>query len=606
MTCSNRWTWTIFAILPTLWACTEAEDPVPDPAVVAPPTPAVHYELTENLYTTLQAIWKPMEIDAETRSLLGEQPDLVTQASRFADLGLGVELADSEAWTAYNELAPGYAAYATSATTNPAPKSLLYFWHAADQQLIDEESPIRYEGVYMPPLLTGSAYRPQGHLTTQAFEAHVRTARALAEHGERNFDFAIVTGDLTDGSQENELDWFITTMVGGVIDPDSGINDDPVPGPGNDFNDPFTSVGIGAPWYAVIGNHETLYIGSALLNDAIRAAAVSDTVFTTGIKEAFGVELATDGYRPGFRDGATPAGDIVTSGTTPPDPARRILDAPEILQKLQAAPGEPAGHGLTAEQAAAGNADFTFRPVGDKPIVVIAYDTVYRNEMGIKALEYSLGFLTKAQLDWLKSQLDAAAAADEIVILASHHRSRDINDNSPVSGDELVALFSQYDGIVAHLSGHGHYSDAKLCRDDDEAERLCTSADLAEGPNATRGYWELMAPSTADFPIQSRILEFVYEGNGYLSIYTTNIDHNSPVDSLAHEARILAAARRYFQDDSADIGGSVVSDFTARRAYRNMILRYKLPPAIAAKIEAQGDWPTVIQSLDTLATLEGP
>ena len=86
-----------------------------------------------------------------------------------------------------------------------------------------------------------------------------------------------------DGSQRNEFTWFLTALNGGVIDPDSGIDDDPVPGPGNDYNDPFFSDGLPVPWFAALGNHETQYNGGfGILTDEIRAAAAADQVYQSG------------------------------------------------------------------------------------------------------------------------------------------------------------------------------------------------------------------------------------------------------------------------------------------------------------------------------------
>ncbi|RMF18659.1 MAG: hypothetical protein D6761_02080, partial [Candidatus Dadabacteria bacterium] len=527
-------------LLNLLTAC-NAEDV--NEADGVPETIPVVYDVADTPWTTLQGVWKPKTPTADVLKAIADDPSLITDITRYDELGLGIEFGDGEPWQEYTDLAPGYAAWATT-NTSADTKSLLYFWQAADEQIIDEESPIRYAGVWN--LVVGSSYRPNGHLTTQTFDAHVRTANRIAAASSRGFDFGIVTGDLTDGGQQNELDWFITLMSGGVVDPDSGVNDDPIPGPGNDFNDPFTAEGLNAPWFAVVGNHETLYIGSGIVNDTIAQAAISDTVFTDALCEGLGVCIdPTDGLSPGFRRGDTPDAAVVTSGRTPADPKRRILTLPEVLTALQQAPGEPEGHGMTAEDAANGIGDFSFYPIEGAPIRVIALNTIYRNEMGLDDLtEYSLGFMTTDQLTWLKDELDAAAAAGELVIIASHHRSSDFNSNSPVSGKQLATTLASYGNVVLHITGHGHYSAMQICTADGSAP--CADAN---GVNAGSGYWELMMPSTADFPLQSRIIELAYEGSRYLTIYVTNIDDNAPPGSLAHEARKLAAGRRFFYDD---------------------------------------------------------
>ncbi|RMF16887.1 MAG: hypothetical protein D6761_05480, partial [Candidatus Dadabacteria bacterium] len=153
---------------------------------------------------------------------------------------------------------------------------------------------------------------------------------------------------------------------------------------------------------------------------------------------------------------------------------------------------------------------------------------------------------------------------------------------------------ASYGNVVLHITGHGHYSAMQVCT----ANGSAPCAD-ANGVNAGPGYWELMMPSTADFPLQSRIIELAYEGDRYLTIYVTNIDDNAPPGSLAHEARRLAAGRRFFQDDLYN------ETFADRAAVRNMKLHIQLPADVAAKIEA-ATWPTTVESLATLAQLSRP
>ncbi|MFT4976446.1 MAG: hypothetical protein ACI8S6_002343, partial [Myxococcota bacterium] len=208
-----------------------------DTTSLAEPT-ATAGPLTEAPYTTLQAAWQPLVPPAETVAAIEAGELRVTDLERFEEAGLGVVLVDGHPWLEDDTLAPGF-------TNGGDRRSLLYIWQAADPQLIDEESPIRFEAFE-------AIYRPQGHLTTQVFDAHVATARRISEASGRPIDFAVIAGDLTDGGQENELGWFITTMAGGTIDPDSGADDDPVAGPGNDHSDLILAGGIGAPWYAAL------------------------------------------------------------------------------------------------------------------------------------------------------------------------------------------------------------------------------------------------------------------------------------------------------------------------------------------------------------------
>lgn len=563
-----------------LAACS-GEPAAPDPDdgrwwTDAPMQDAVVYPLTANPYTTLQMIWAPKPIPEETEAAIADRSLTVTDTALFASYGLGVQREEGEPWIEQAELAPGWAEFATGGTASP--RSVFWMWQAADPQLIDNESPIRFAGVYA--LVFGSTYRPQEHLTTQVFESHVRTGRRLSELAGRPFELAFVAGDLTDGGQENEVDWFITIMAGGIVNPDSGANDDPVPGPGNDFSDPFVSDGIGVPWVAAIGNHETLYMGTFEPTDEVQAAAVGDEVFN-GVRAALGLRDA-EGVRGGFRDGSRPDAPIVTSGRTPPDPARRILPQQELLQRLYEAPGEPAGHGLSVEDVEADRGYFSFYPLGaDRPLRFIVLNTIQRDPPS------SLGRVDEVQFAWLEAELAAAAAAGELVIVGSHHRSGDFYEASPIQPGAFVAALGRHGNVVLHLTGHGH-------------RNLATRIGRVEdGPEVKHSYWELMQASTVDFPMQSRAIELVYNGGGYLSIYLTNIDHNAPEDSMAHEARHLSAARRFFQ------GNEYREFWEAGKIDRNLLLQVQLPVTYATSLESH-DWPTRIESTATLATLTGP
>ena len=117
------------------------------------------------------------------------------------------------------------------------------------------------------------------------------------------------------------------------------------------------------------------------------------------------------------------------------------------------------------------------------------------------------------------------------------------------------------------------------------------------------GYWQLMPSSTVDFPMQSRIIELVDEGNGFLTIYLTNLGHNAPTDSLAHQGRALAAAALSFGGfhGTDDVDALWEED----RAAQNLALRVPLSAAQQAALAAH-DWPDQIESEATLLRLDGP
>ncbi|MFW6053510.1 MAG: hypothetical protein ACOC9J_01740 [Persicimonas sp.] len=548
-----------------------ATDAAPDRDADASSDDIPEYPLSARPYTTLQGLWAPAPLSEQANAAFSSGELEITDIDRFEEYGIGVEFIEGQPWVEHNELAPGFVP-----VDDADRRSLLYFWESADPQMIDEESPIRFEGTTIAPM--GSTYRPHSHLIAQVYEAQVRSARRISEASGRPFDLAFIAGDLTDGGQENELGWTIDILAGGVIDPDSGIDDDPIPGPGNDFADPFRSVGIGSPWYPAVGNHETLYMGAFPATDSVQAAAVGDEVldFTDDVP----LLRHVDGASNGFRDASTPFADVVTEGTTPADPARRILDLGEVLGALHSGGGEPEGHGLTPTHVLEERGYYSFHPVAGRPIRFIVLDTV------MKGVANAMGGMERDQFDWLERELRRARNARELVIVGSHHKTSALAPNSIVKGGELRELLASYDNVILHVAGHGHKNTKELVRPGDSHD-------------PEQGYWEIMCSSTVDFPMQSRIIELVWEGDDYLSVYVTNMEQNAAEDTMAHRALDLAAGRKYFTDRS------YLESWQEQLDVMNLLLRFKLPGPVADEISSK-DWPERIESLQTLQAFEGP
>lgn len=371
-------------------------------------------------------------------------------------------------------------------------RSLAWFVALSDTQLADDESPTRF-GMLDNPASSG-AIRPQEAYLPRAMTAMNRTLRDVTRGG-RAFQFGVVAGDCADSAQQNELQWFMQVMDGAAgIHTDSAVDDDPVPGPGNDPKDPFDGVAFPAPWFFVPGNHDVMVVGSTAPTDALRASAV-------GGVSAFGTRDYTEWYAAPRR------------GAVLPDPARRLLDRADIVRALRAGPASPGpvGHGYPETADVATGAHWSSDVVPGL-LRVIAIDTSDLSGG-------SPGMVKRAVFDgWLRAELERAQSDGVLVMLASHHATTSIDrregefgaeQSDAVSAAEIEARVASYPNVIAWLVGHEH----------DVRVRPVRGADAAHP-----GYWEVQSGSLADWPNQARAVEVVDNGDGTLSILGTMID----------------------------------------------------------------------------------
>jgi hypothetical protein len=382
----------------------------------------------------------------------------------------------------------------------------------SDVHVRDAQSPGRVAFLDRLGPRVGSAFRPHETLTAQVLAATIATVNAARP------DAALITGDLVDSAQRNELAWALALLRGGTVRPDSGRAGryegvqaqaiaDPLyyrpdvdaprhPGLLRRAIAPVRGPGLRMPWHAVLGNHDVLVAGEVAPTDATRAAARGDRLLVTPGRELLDLARARR-LSPKQIDALLGAGLPGDALRVTPDEERAQADAVEVVRAL----GGPA--------AAGDRLDFTVQ-VGDA-LVVIVLDLVRRDAgAGGVVLPQTLAFLQDA----------LAKAGSRHVIVATHQPLA----GAAGAGPALEVLDAD-PRVVALVAGHTHRN--------------------AIVPRRTPagGYWVITTASVVDWPQQWRALRLVATGRGGVALETWLVDHagrpNDETD-LAGIARDLA------------------------------------------------------------------
>ncbi|MEV0945882.1 TIGR03767 family metallophosphoesterase [Rhodococcus sp. NPDC049939] len=427
-----------------------------------------------------------------------------------------------------------------------------------DVHMVDAQSPVRVE--YMHPM-EGSAFRPQETLTTQGLAALVRRVNSLASgpHTGRAFDAVVTTGDNTDNKEFIELDWFLTSMNGGTITPNTGdlttyegvqnSGADLYWNPGSSITDmykregfpelpellnaaitSFESPGLNTPWYCVFGNHDDSVQG-VLPNDI----GLLERMYTG--TEKFEVPSEKEAMSAGSAAGSGSAGDFLTAlsaFTTPPrtvtaDPRRQpFTPAQFIAEHLKpdnTGPG-PVGHGFAPDAGETGIGYYSFEMAPG--VVGISMDST--NRAG-----YVDGSLGEAQFKWIEQTLIegsnryfdtggspvSRSGDDTWFILFSHHTSDTMDNLEPdpadpserrIPGAELIDLLHRFPNVLAWVNGHTHDNRIKPWK----------------GDTPGQSFWEINTASHIDFPQLGRIIEVADNEDGTVSLLTTLFEADSP------------------------------------------------------------------------------
>ncbi|MGW7052688.1 TIGR03767 family metallophosphoesterase [Streptomyces sp. NPDC054887] len=407
--------------------------------------------------------------------------------------------------------------------------ALTSFVQLTDLHLTDVQHPVRTE--YLRAQAAG-AWRPQEALTVHGAIALVERVNGLRGGPVTGADlgFVMTTGDNTDNNCKAELDWFLRTMSGGRITPNTGdparyegVQDSGaslywhpdaalrdadkqrgfprLPGYLAAALRPVNSPGLRLPWYSTVGNHDDLHSGCFANGNA--SGHLAD--FAVGGRKLMSLPVGeARALEAVLRKGDDPRGTYFTDllrretrrmRSVTPDPSRAPFTPREYveahLDPAHAGAG-PAGHGYSRENADTGNLYYSFR-IADG-VRGISLDTTDRGG-------HFAGSIGTAQLGWLQRTL--RAHKDEHLIIFSHHNSWTFDDGG---GGKLVSLFRQNPHVVAWINGHSHRNEI-----------------LAHGT-----FWEISTASHVEFPQLARVIELTDNHDGTLSLFTTLIESAAP------------------------------------------------------------------------------
>jgi metallophosphoesterase (TIGR03768 family) len=375
-------------------------------------------------------------------------------------------------------------------------------------------------------------------------------------------------------------------MDGKMINPDSGVKDDPNPGPNNDYQDEYKAEGLdnSIKWYQTIGNHDHFWMGMFPADAYLTEKMTGSSLLNLGNIFTDRSGVASRGYYMGAIDGKTINGDIIAAGpvtsfteapSVPADKDRRPQLLKDLMGEILKSTSLPNGHGFTAAMAAAGFASYSFEPKSELPLKVIVLDNTNSGDQPVTDA-YGKGFIDKQRYDWLVAELDKGQTEGKLMIIAAHIPLKvkvDLNTligqsmiwsrDSYKTEDEMLAKLHSYSNLILWTSGHRHLS-------------VVTPQPSPDPLKPELGFWEVETPSLREFPQQFRTFQVTRNSDNTISIFAADIDPVAPEGSLVAKARSYAiAANQLFKIVQDPMPAGVVNVELIKKINPDMQIKLK-------------------------------
>jgi hypothetical protein len=466
-----------------------------------------------------------------------------------------------------------------------------------------------------PSHFAESAWRPQEALHPQMVDRMIHQVNEFAAQspvaqgdGSRaHMDLALTTGDSLDNQQRNEAGWVVRLLEGGSIDPNSGSGNPtdyavcPPGTPGTDeaarytgvqdYNDyaeggdpdfydpndprgafstwpsypglmdraeqPFAAEGLAVPSYVALGNHDGLVQGNASANRSFEDVATGCQKEVAPSQQIADLQSAIQNMSPAYLT-ALAASDPTKVALVPPDQNRQFVSTAQykaVHGPPYASQADAHGFGFVdpAENAASNGAAAYYAWSPKPGVRFVGLNT--NGEGGVVSDRSSAGNLDDPQFLWLERELQAATAADQLIVIFGHHAINSLTNNEPDEsappctgtddghghdqnpgcdldprdsapvhlgepgqrppGDttETVSeLLLRYPNVIAFVAGHSHVNQV-----------------LPYARPDGGGFWTIKTAAEADWPSQSRLLDIMDNHDGTLSIFGTMIDHSAAI-----------------------------------------------------------------------------